>query len=304
MKILVLGSEGYIGSRLISYLSSRYETYGLDIGWFSSTNNPIDFNSLTYDEIKKFDVIVLMAGHSSVKMCENSLSSAFNNNVRNFINLLSKISEKQKFIYASSSSVYGVSGNKLMKENFSTFTTQNNYDLTKYIIDLLSLQSNIEFYGLRFGTVNGYSKNLRTDVMINAMVYNAITNKEIILFNKNIHRPILGINDLCRAIETIIETKSNNRGLYNLASFSNTAEKIAFGISSIVGAPVKKLETNSSKEGIRRKVDFYDFDIDCSKFKSVYNFQFNDTIESLTHELISNFKNMHFSNRNENKLYE
>ena len=50
----------------------------------------VDFKDLTRDYYSEFDNIILLGGHSSVKMSEGGLNSCFNNNVRNFIDLIEK----------------------------------------------------------------------------------------------------------------------------------------------------------------------------------------------------------------------
>ena len=177
--ILIIGGNGYIGNRLYKDYHFCYNITSVDICWF---NNPLfptfqtDFNSLTKEFLKKFDVIILLAGHSSVKMCEGPLISAHNNNIRNFIELASKLNQSQKLIYASSSSVYGNTGEELVDETYNNFIPYNHYDTTKYIVDIYASKFDIQYYGLRFGTVNGYSPIVRKDIMINAMVYNAFEN--------------------------------------------------------------------------------------------------------------------------------
>ena len=95
-KTLIIGSGGYIGSRL----SREIQADGVDINWFKKGSKDIDFKDLTRDYYSQYDNIILLAGHSSVKMSEGNLNSCFNNNVRNFIDLLEKL-DKQKLIYAS-----------------------------------------------------------------------------------------------------------------------------------------------------------------------------------------------------------
>ena len=100
-KTLIIGSGVYIGSRL----SKEIRADGVDINWFKKGSKDVDFKDLTRDYYSQYDNIILLAGHSSVKMSEGGLNSCFNNNVRNFIDLREKL-DKQKLIYASSSSVY------------------------------------------------------------------------------------------------------------------------------------------------------------------------------------------------------
>jgi len=299
-KILIIGGNGYIGSRLIKDYSNQYDITNVDICWYDDPINSchkIDYNELQVTTLQKFDIIILLAGHSSVKMCDGSVVSVFNNNIKNFIDLISKLKPHQKFIYASSSSVYGDVGINAVNEEYNGFVPHNNYDITKYTIDLYAPQFDVQYYGLRFGTVNGYSPIVRNDVMINAMTYNSLKDKEIRLFVKDIVRPILGISDLSRAIKCIIDTEEDHRGIYNLASFNSTAELIACGVSNITKSIIKE-------QDIELSIKPYNFSIDSSKFKNTFNFEFRETIESITKEIIDNFNNIIFTNRNQFKKYE
>jgi nucleoside-diphosphate-sugar epimerase len=280
----------------------------VDICWFNAPTENIvkeDYKKLSEDFYKNFDIIILLAAHSSVKMCEGPLLSAYNNNVNNFINLLSKLNSNQKFIYASSSSVYGDVGTNSVSEEYTNFLPHNHYDITKHINDLYAPRFDIEFYALRFGTVNGYSKILRNDIMINSMVYHGKKDNEIKLYIKDIVRPILGIKDLSRAIKNIIESKEDKRGIYNLASFNATAETIANTISKEIHVPVKEYTvdpTNITNSKLQTKC--YNFSIDCKKFQNAFNFEFKETIKSITQEIEKNFDKIIFTTRNEFKFYE
>ena len=110
--------------------------------------------------------------------------------VDNFVDLISKLNKTQKFIYASSSSVYGVVDSPV-DENHLCFKTYENYDTQKIIIDLIANQMDLNYYGLRFGTVNGYSPHTREDIMLNAMTKSAWEKNEVNIFNPKTKRPIL-----------------------------------------------------------------------------------------------------------------
>lgn len=307
-KVLIIGGNGYIGSRLLNNYKNLYDLTAVDICWYNDPADNIikeDYKNFSKDFYKKFDAIILLAAHSSVKMCEGPLSSAFNNNVVNFINLFSKLNSNQKIIYASSSSVYGDVGVKTVTEEYDSFLPHNHYDITKHINDLYAPRFDAQYYGLRFGTVNGYSKIVRNDVMINSMVYSGIVNKEIKLYIKDIVRPILGIGDLSRAIKNILDSTEDNRGIYNLASFNSTAEEIANQVSSTIGIPVVEYKTDPSNiTNSKLQTKCYNFSIDSTKFEKTFNFKFNETIKSISEELVKNFNNIKFTSRNEFKHYE
>ena len=280
--ILLIGGAGYIGTYLHQNLAGfGYSIETVDLKWFGSVydvDHTMDFKDLTDSTLGNFDTVILLAGHSSVQMCQDNMVACFNNNVRNFVNLLGKL-HFQKFIYASSSSVYGKVNILNASEECTSYIADNFYDLSKSQIDnYAKLNSDLEWYGLRFGTVNGFSPNLRTDIMINSMVESAVNNKKIIISNPKIGRPILGIYDLARAIIAILQNGDRQlSGIYNLCSFNSTVENIAAEVTKVYKVPV--VETPNTAKTV------YDFTIDSHKFESAFGFKFGETVESIATSL-------------------
>ena len=280
-KILIIGGCGYLGSRLFVYLKSKnFKIDTLDNESFGNYVNPKNYkknySQATKAFLAKYDVVILLAGHSSVKMCENNVLGAFENNVSNFVNLLTKLT-KQKFIYASSSSIYGKTNKINVTENYNRYLPTNYYDLTKKEIDYYALLSNVNYYGLRLGTVCGYSPNLRSDVMINKMFETAKKEQEINIFNPSALRPILGIEDFCRAVEAII-IGNKHKGIYNLASFNSSIKEVAKEVAGLMnGIKVKTVGTFPG----------YNFSVDTKKFERTFKFKFRDTTKTIVTSLLT-----------------
>ena len=281
-KILLLGALGYIGSRLDQVLTDAgYDVKGQDICWFHTSDtiwSKHDYDQLTREDLEQFDVVIVLAGHSSVPSCNGDLYSPWLNNVTNFVNLLDKLDD-QLVIYASSASVYGNSEpGETHKETNKTFVPVNNYDVTKYALDqqaLLANHNGKNIIGLRFGTVNGWSPLLRADVMINSM-HNSTKEDggQIQVTNKQISRAILGIEDLCKAMIRCIEQPKP--GIYNLASFNSTVGEIAWAVSTEIGCEIK----DNGKT-----MQAYDFAIDTTLFEQTYDFTFNETPATIVKSL-------------------
>jgi len=301
--ILVIGGYGYIGTQLVDKLKDKYNfnITILDTNYYIGSTkkiNGITYINANYKDLpasfyNDFTDIILLAGQSSVSNSKN-LMNVIDNNIKNFSYLTEIINENQKFIYANSSSVYGNTNENEVDENFNKtngYIPYNYYDLSKQTIDSIIELSNKNYYSLRFGTVNGFSRNLRNDVMINSMIYNSKINNKIITANNDINRPILGINDLCRAIIRIIYNgKYELRGIYNLNSFNAKIGEITQKISDITNITCENINinknTNTDIINFKLQTNTYNFKINSNKFIKNFNFIFKDTITSIANDLI------------------
>jgi nucleoside-diphosphate-sugar epimerase len=295
MKVLVLGGNGYIGSSF--YCESTHELRSIDLCLF---NNNLGYSALrNFNEINidDSDVIVCLAGHSSVPMCENSPSRSWSNNVDYFRNLCEKLKPHQKLIYASSASVYGNTSGTSYETSDINFNVLNHYDLQKITVDLIAnkyISSGKNIIGLRFGTVNGASPNTRNDLMINSMVKSAIETGTIQVKNINIRRAILGINDVSKALNMLIDTQVTP-GQYNLASLNSNVGSIARVVADITNAKIIEHPNDPLA---------YDFELSTEKFQRATGFEFTDTIETLISGLMENRHNMNFDVRDNDRKFQ
>lgn len=287
MKILITGGCGYIGSALYHHLNNKYVVETLDLEWFGNYSNPnnliADFANLPKSYYDKFDVILHTASHSSVPLCKDVYAS-FDNNVTKLIELTKKL-KKQKFIYASSSCVYVESDGKPKVETEISQPTDG-LTLSKSTIDSIMPLLDVEYYGLRFGSVNGWSPNMRTDLMINSMTTSAIKNKEVNVFNAHAHRPIVSTNDIVRSVEAIIQG-GDNRGVYNVASFNLNIGEIGKKVADYMGVPLVD-------KGVSQT---YDFTVSSEKFMNAYNFKFEASVESIVQSILDNPFNENWGRR-------
>ena len=275
--ILILGGCGYIGSALFGYLGQSNRVDTVDLEYFGNYVNQLnirgDFGNLDSSFLDHYEVVILVAANSSVRLCEN-IYEAFDNNVNKFVRLVSKLSGK-KFIYASSSCVY-VTHDDRAKVETDFLSPMDGLTFTKTAIDQFMPLTDVEYYGLRFGSVNGYSPNLRLDLMINAMTISALNQKQVNVFNGQAHRPILSINDLCRAVGAIVDSEQDHRGVYNVASVNHTIAEIGQKVADYMQVPLVDHGKNYT----------YDFTIDSGLFSKTFNFKFDDTVESIVQSIL------------------
>lgn len=318
MKLLIIGGRGYIGTQLIDFTKELYPTIKIIVVDSDNYSNSVTkrndvhyicskFQNLPPSFYSQFTDIILLAGQGSVSNCNNVLS-VIDNNVRNFAWLLDIITPEQKLIYASSSSVYGRTNDNEVDETFSKtsgYEPYNYYDWSKQTIDQLAELSDKQYYSLRFGTVNGFSRNLRNDVMINSMTFNSKINGKILISNHNVNRPILGIRDLSNAIMTIVlKGKKELAGIYNLNSFNATVYEIASSVSNICNVPCEDLVTNTAQiVNFKLQTKSYDFKIHSNKFIKNFEFTFHDTLTTITKSLLDNWSKIeNYQNRLDDKF--
>jgi|SRR5215469_3673348 len=279
MNVLLIGGTGYVGSALFRHLNKAglaVDTVDLELrgNLVNGHNLRTDFQHLTAAFLSQYATIVLLAAHSNVQQSVRDPYGAFDNNLVSFKTLLSKITT-QRLIYASSSSIYTGVGGQVVDENWSTFRFQNMYDFTKYACDAVSSLLYKNFYALRFGTVNGPSENLRLDLMINRMVWSGLTRGKVQMANRQVRRPILGIKDLCRTVETIIHG-SDHPGIYNVASFNTTVEEVADAVATTIGCSIEVMPDTPT----------YDFSMEVNKLHEVYGLLPSETLHSIIQDLI------------------
>lgn len=288
MKILLIGGCGYIGSAIHAELSTQYHTDTVDLEWFSNYNNirnfKQDFDTLSTEFLDQYDVIVHTAANSSVPLCKD-IQDSFENNVTKVLRLIKKL-KKQKFIYASSSCVYVTSTEPQVETALSQ--PMDGLTLSKTTLDNIMPLLDIEYYGLRFGSVNGWAPNMRTDLMINSMTSSAMKTGELTVTNGHAHRPIVSTQDLARAVTRIIQCPDDLRGIYNVASFNDNIRNIAQSVAAYTGARVID----------RGHTGTYDFTISSEKFIKVFDFQFRATTESIVQSILDKPFEHTWRNRN------
>ena len=272
--ILLIGDSGFIGSRLKPALLSRgHIVDGWDRGFYS-TYLQFDYKNLPPSFLSNYDVVILLAGHSSVPMAEYDPVGSFKNNVVNFHGLLTKLRPDQALFYASSGScLNGVL--RQPDEEAELRPPTCHYDMQKQTIEQIARLSGKKTYGLRFGTLAGYSKNPRLELMINSMYCDALDRGEVRASNLTKSRAILGLSDLCRGISRMLEVKAPP-GIYNMASFTSQIGDIAGKVVSLTGGKLVTLPPDDK---------CYDFKMITNKFEETFDFKFQDSVESIIEDL-------------------
>jgi nucleoside-diphosphate-sugar epimerase len=296
-KLLIIGGNGYIGSRMYEYLLSQgYTIDNVDLCWFGKVFDETiveDYRNLPKEMIQQYTHIILLAGHSSVSMCSYNFLSAYKNNVSNFIDIIEKITDEQTLIYSTTCAVYG-NNSKLMDENDQIKDSSNYYDFTKVTREnIAKLYPNKKLIGLRFGTVGGFSKNYRIENLMNALTLSSL-NKSLIVSNGESMRSVLGITDSYLVMQKLIEAKTINHRIYNITSFNDKIINVANTIKDLTGSKIIINET--------LKTD-YSFNCSNSLFEQEFDFKFTSTIKSIYEDIIENLDRIQYKNPRKTIIY-
>lgn len=223
-KVLLIGGAGYIGSQLSRDLIARgYKVRILDSLIFGREaiteleNNPSfeivvgDFRNIQtiVQSMDGIDAIIHLGGIVGDPAC--SLDDDFTIDVNlastKILAELCKAYKVQRFIFASSCSVYGASSNKFLTET-SPLNPVSLYAKTKIASEQVLLEAAGEEFSpiiLRFSTLFGYSPRPRFDLFINLATARAVKEKQISVFGGNQWRPFVHVKDISKSLVAALE---------------------------------------------------------------------------------------------------
>ena len=298
-KIFITGGAGYVGSVLTPYLLSKgFKVTVLDLMIYGSSVLSKNKNlTIIKGDIRDENLMnKILPNHDAVihlACISNDPSFELNPKLGKSINLdafepLVKISKKnliKRFIYASSSSVYGIKKEKDVDElkslepltDYSRFKAECEKILLKYE------SSDFTTTVIRPATVCGYGPRQRLDVVVNILTNLAYHKRKILVLGGNQLRPNIHIIDMARVYETLLtKDKDLISGQIFNAGYENQKVIDLAGI-------VKKVIGNDVKIEIQRSNDNRSYHISSNKIKKVLNFSTERTIEDAVKDLKNAF---------------
>ncbi len=287
--VLVTGGAGYVGSLLVpQLLDLGYHVTVYDIMYFGDDFLPKQDPALRVIEgdirdtaklakaCQGQDVVISLACISNDASFEldERLSTSVNLDAFEPMVIAAKRAGVKRFIYASSSSVYGVSDKPNVTEDHPLLplTLYNKY---KGMCEpLLFKHQSPDFVcvTIRPATVCGYAPRQRLDLSVNILTNHAINNGKITVFGGTQLRPNLHVQDMCDLYELLLELPDEkiagetfNAGYQNMSimDIARTVRDVVMnefpdrGAIDIVTTPtddIRSYHINSDK--IRRKLGF------------------------------------------------
>ncbi len=262
-KIYITGGAGYVGAMLVpKLLAEGYEVTVLDLMIYGEdVLKPHVRLKTIKGDIRDIELLkTSIAGSDALihlACISNDPSFELNPNLGKSINLdafepLVKLSESlgvKRFIYASSSSVYGVKTEKDVHEgmslepltDYSKFKADCETILEKYQSDDFTTTT------IRPATVCGYSPRQRLDVVVNILTNFAFHKREISVFGGKQLRPNIHIADMVDAYLALLRApKEKVAGeIFNAGTENQSVLELAKTVQAVVGKDVTLVTTST-----------------------------------------------------------
>ena len=268
-KILITGSNGFIGKNLVESLLSKYEITGLSKQQKNNKVNHItkDINKITSKDFKDIFCIIHLAAITDLKVCKDFPDQCITTNVLGTQKILESARKNNcKVIYASTSHVYGIPKKLPINEKASTSPTSI-YAGSKLAGEILCEsyhnQFNMDISIVRIFSV--YGPESSNHYVVPNIVTQLKNSNTIKLGNINSKRDFIFISDVINAFRIILNN-INGFNVYNVG-----AEK-SYSIKEIC----KKFEKLSGKKIIiksnlkqNKKFDAKNIVCDATKLKKL-----------------------------------
>lgn len=319
-RIFVTGGAGYCGGVLIPKLLelghevSVYDTcyFGKDhlpkqIQKFALIEGDIRDLSLLRKSIQGHDIVVHLACISNDASFEldEALSTSINLDAFEPLVVTAKACGVKRFIYASSSSVYGVSNAKDVTEDhpLMPLTLYNEYK--GKCEPILSNHASEEFIVTTFrpATVCGYSPRMRFDLSVNILVNHAITLGKITVFGGSQLRPNLHILDYADVVLELISAPKEKiqKKIFNVGAENLSILEIAKLVKNIVELEFK--ERAPIEIAFQESNDLRSYHINSERILKDLNFAPKRNVEFAIKELILAFQSGKFGDTMNDDTY-
>jgi len=302
-KVVVTGGAGYVGAVLVPKLLDKgYYVKVIDLFLYGEEvfdavrGNPhlkkikgdIRDTKLLQQELRGTDAVIHLACISNDPSYELNPNLGKSINYDAFIPLveISKKSGVKRFIYASSSSVYGIKDEADVTEdlNLDPLTDYSKYNAN--CEDMLNNAAIDDFVvtTIRPSTVCGYSPRMRLDLTVNILTTHAINKGKITVFGGQQKRPNLHIQDMTNLYLYLLKQQAEaiNKKIYNVGYQNYKVIEIAEMVRKVLG--------NNIPVEVTSPDDNRSYHVNSEKIKKELGFTPQHTIEEAILDLKKAFE--------------
>lgn len=263
----------------------NFKFYKIDL------NNQKEFLKNLNKFRNKIKIIIHLAGQAGVRYSIINPGSYVTNNIMSYVNLLEffKTSRKIKLIiYASSSSIYGESGDKSSLSSAPQNKPISVYSASKLSMELISNAYHslykINFIGIRFFSV--YGPWGRPDMFYYKFLKSIKNNKSIKIFNYGNHyRSFTYIDDVISNLFKIINKFSNSKK--NVCDVFNIGNPRSIKLNYFIKLIEKRFKMKAKKKYIKKQPgDVMITKANLLREKKIFNHSINVSLESGVQKLI------------------
>lgn len=319
-KIFITGGAGYVGSSLVPFfLDKGYYVTVFDNFYFTDKFLPKNNNNLKLvngdirdsQKIKEtcldHDYFIHMAciSNDASFVLDEKLSTSINYDCFEPLVLAAKESKIKRFIYASTSSVYGVSQKKNVIETdpLVPLTLYNKYKGDCEPILLKYIDENFEGVIFRPATVCGFSKRMRFDLSVNILTNHAFNKKKITVFGGSQLRPNLNIKDYLRVVDLFINAPKEkiNHQIFNVGYENKSIMDLAILVKKVISENYdnfQNLEIVTTPSDDNRS-----YHINSDKIFDILQFKPIHSIEDAILSITEKFQQRYFKNTFDDDIY-
>ena len=272
MRILVTGGAGYVGSTLVPLLleqghrvrvldTLRFGGHGLlpccQDRFFELIKGDICDPATVARALEGIDAIVHLAAIVGYPACKKEPQVAQATNVEGTRTLLAARKPDQKFVFASTGSIYGSIPDYVCNEG-TPRAPITLYGETKATAEELVLEygNSVAF---RYATAFGVSNRMRLDLMPNDFTYQAVKNRNLIVYQGGFKRTFVHVRDMARSILFALDRwDAIKDDVYNVGheSMNFTKEDVARRILEHVSYYLHFAEVGSDADGRNYEVSY------------------------------------------------
>jgi nucleoside-diphosphate-sugar epimerase len=277
MRVLVAGDRGYIGAVMVPFLRAAGHTVdGLDVGLYEGcdlgpgpeslgSRQPIDIRDVKPPSLAGYDAVICLAALSNDPLGDLKPAATYSVNLDGTLQLAraAKHAGVERFLFASSCSLYGAAGSSSVAEDAELFPVTPYGEAKVQAENQLSQLADDSFSPtyLRNATAYGASPRLRLDIVVNNLTAVAMTTGEVRLESDGSPwRPLAHIEDISAAFLAVLEASREtvHDQAFNVGRFEDNVQvrDIAEMVSDAVPGSIVSVADGAGPDLRNYRVDF------------------------------------------------